>query len=70
MLTLRRSKEKKQGTYFKICLTYFKIQGTYFSPSENPFRKRSENADKKSLSVEHKKRKYCNKSVAVLFQML
>ena len=41
MLTLRRSKEKKQGTYF--------------SPSENPFQKRSENADKNSLSVEHKK---------------
>ena len=30
------SKEKIQGTYFKICLTYFKISQTYFLPPENP----------------------------------
>ena len=70
MLTLRRSKEKKQGTYFKICLTYFKIQGTYFSPSENPFQKRSENADKNSLSVEHKKESTATKVLQYFFQML
>ena len=70
MLTLRRSKEKKQGTYFKICLTYFKIQGTYFSPSENPFQKRSENTDKNSLSVEHKKESTATRVLQYFFQML
>ena len=46
-------KEKKQGTYFKICLTYFKISQTYFKisqtyflPPENPFENCAEKADK------------------------
>ena len=42
-------KEKIQGTYFEICLTYFKISQTYFLPSENPFEKCPENADKQSI---------------------
>ena len=39
------SKEKIQGTYFKICLTYFKISQTYFPPTENPFENSLKNAD-------------------------
>ena len=51
MLTLRRSKEKKQGTYFKICLTYFKISQTYFLPPENPFENCAEKADKQGQAA-------------------
>ena len=40
------SKEKIQGTYFKICLTYFKISQTYFLPPENCIETCPENADK------------------------
>ena len=40
------SKEKKQGTYFKIGQTYFKISQTYFFGPENPFQKCLKNADK------------------------
>ena len=40
------SKQKIQGTYFKICQTYFKIQGTYFPAHENPTENCSKNTDK------------------------
>ena len=35
MFTPHGSKEKIQGTYFKICLTYFKISQTYFCEGRN-----------------------------------
>ena len=40
------SKEKKQGTYFKIRALYFKISQTYFLPPENYIETCPEKADK------------------------
>ncbi len=51
------SKEKISGSDFEIRATNFKKQATNFSPSENPFEKRPENADKKAaFAVEYRRR--------------
>ena len=46
---------KKQGTYFKICLTYFKISQTYFLPFENRMKTAFENVRKNGEKYSNEK---------------